>query len=47
MQKKNILIVDDEWNMRNLLKHFLQKENWMIDEASVYIPLERYKHFKL
>ncbi len=34
MQKKNILIVDDEWNMRNLLKHFLQKENWMIDEAS-------------
>lgn len=34
MQKVNILIVDDEWNMRNLLKHFLHKENWNIEEAS-------------
>ncbi|MRH44466.1 response regulator [Aquibacillus halophilus] len=28
-----ILIVDDEWNMRNLLKIYLSKENFQLDEA--------------
>ncbi|MFZ3576697.1 response regulator transcription factor [Virgibacillus sp. DJP39] len=30
---KSILIVDDEWNMRNLVKIYLSKENFSIDEA--------------
>ncbi|WP_134703397.1 response regulator transcription factor [Ammoniphilus sp. YIM 78166] len=29
----SILIVDDEWNMRNLIKAYLQSENWKISEA--------------
>lgn len=29
-----ILVVDDEWNMRNLLKIYLSSENYQIDEAT-------------
>ncbi|MFD2760412.1 response regulator transcription factor [Lentibacillus juripiscarius] len=28
-----ILVVDDEWNMRNLIKIYLSKENFQVDEA--------------
>lgn len=31
---KKILVVDDEWNMRNLIKIYLSKVNVLIDEAS-------------
>ncbi|ASK61337.1 DNA-binding response regulator [Virgibacillus phasianinus] len=31
--KSRILVVDDEWNMRNLIKIYLTKENAQIDEA--------------
>lgn len=31
--KSRILIVDDEWNMRNLVKIYLSKENHHIEEA--------------
>lgn len=29
-----ILVVDDEWNMRNLMKMYLQNQGWLISEAS-------------
>lgn len=29
-----ILVVDDEWNMRNLMKMYLQRQGWLISEAS-------------
>lgn len=29
----NVLVVDDEWNMRNLIKIYLKKENFVISEA--------------
>ncbi|MFA7746156.1 response regulator transcription factor [Salinicoccus roseus] len=31
--KSKILVVDDEWNMRNLVKIYLSKENFQVDEA--------------
>lgn len=34
MKKFSILIVDDEWNMRNLIKIFLTKDGFDIKEAS-------------
>lgn len=34
MSKLQILIVDDEWNMRNLLRIYLMKEGFEIKEAS-------------
>lgn len=34
MMKPRILIVDDEWKMRHLLKLYLKKDNYEIDEAS-------------
>ncbi|WP_407270623.1 response regulator transcription factor [Radiobacillus sp. PE A8.2] len=32
--KRKILVVDDEWNMRNLIKIYLSKENFQVDEAT-------------
>lgn len=32
-KKINILVVDDEWNMRNLMKLYLTREGWSITEA--------------
>jgi two-component system response regulator ResD len=29
-----VLVVDDEWNMRNLMKMYLQRQGWLISEAS-------------
>jgi two-component system response regulator ResD len=29
-----ILVVDDEWNMRNLMKMYLERQGWLISEAS-------------
>ncbi|WNS45405.1 response regulator transcription factor [Paenibacillus sp. MMS20-IR301] len=34
MSKVQILIVDDEWNMRNLLRIYLQKEGFAVKEAA-------------
>ncbi|KGE20890.1 response regulator transcription factor [Paenibacillus wynnii] len=34
MSKLQVLIVDDEWNMRNLLRIYLMKEGFRIQEAS-------------
>ncbi|WP_179945169.1 response regulator transcription factor [Paenibacillus durus] len=34
MPKLQVLIVDDEWNMRNLLRIYLMKEGFQIQEAS-------------
>ncbi|URN93613.1 MAG: response regulator transcription factor [Candidatus Pristimantibacillus lignocellulolyticus] len=34
MAKINVLVVDDEWNMRNLLRIYLMKEGFEIKEAS-------------
>ncbi|QWU15404.1 DNA-binding response regulator, OmpR family, contains REC and winged-helix (wHTH) domain [Paenibacillus sophorae] len=34
MSKLQVLIVDDEWNMRNLLRIYLMKEGFQIKEAS-------------
>ncbi|WP_025697933.1 response regulator transcription factor [Paenibacillus durus] len=34
MPKLQVLIVDDEWNMRNLLRIYLMKEGFQIKEAS-------------
>lgn len=34
MSKLKVLIVDDEWNMRNLLRIYLMKEGFEIKEAS-------------
>lgn len=31
--KNKILVVDDEWNMRNLVKIYLSKEHFEVDEA--------------
>ena len=31
--KNKILVVDDEWNMRNLVKIYLSKEHYQVDEA--------------
>ncbi|WP_188456532.1 response regulator transcription factor [Virgibacillus oceani] len=31
--KNKILVVDDEWNMRNLVKIYLSKENFDVEEA--------------
>ncbi|KAB8139145.1 response regulator transcription factor [Gracilibacillus oryzae] len=31
--KKKILVVDDEWNMRNLVKIYLSKKNFQVAEA--------------
>ncbi|WP_200416439.1 response regulator transcription factor [Virgibacillus salexigens] len=31
--KRKILVVDDEWNMRNLIKIYLSKENFQVEEA--------------
>lgn len=31
--KNKILVVDDEWNMRNLVKIYLSKEHFQVDEA--------------
>lgn len=31
--KHKILVVDDEWNMRNLIKIYLEKEGFQVDEA--------------
>ncbi|WP_019414664.1 response regulator transcription factor [Paenisporosarcina sp. TG20] len=31
--KYKILVVDDEWNMRNLIKIYLEKEDFRVDEA--------------
>ncbi|MFD1363200.1 response regulator transcription factor [Lentibacillus salinarum] len=31
--KSKILVVDDEWNMRNLIKIYLSKENFQVEEA--------------
>lgn len=33
MQKFQILIVDDEWNMRNLLRLYLTKNGYDVTEA--------------
>ncbi|WP_329602895.1 response regulator [Terrilactibacillus tamarindi] len=33
MKHLQVLIVDDEWNMRNLLKIYLQKEGFIVKEA--------------
>lgn len=32
--KHKVLVVDDEWNMRNLIKIYLEKEDFQVDEAS-------------
>ncbi|WP_410515262.1 response regulator transcription factor [Paenibacillus sp. BR2-3] len=34
MSKLQVLIVDDEWNMRNLLRIYLMKEGFMVKEAA-------------
>jgi len=34
MDKPRLLIVDDEWNMRNLLRIYLQKEGFAVQEAA-------------
>lgn len=34
MSKLQVLIVDDEWNMRNLLRIYLMKEGFQIQEAA-------------
>src|SRR5699024_2740473 len=31
--KSKILVVDDEWNMRNLIKIYLSKEHFQVEEA--------------
>ena len=31
---KKILVIDDEWNMRNLIKIYLTREKMKIDEDS-------------
>ena len=34
MSKIHVLVVDDEWNMRNLLRLYLVKEGFVVKEAS-------------
>lgn len=34
MQKIHVLVVDDEWNMRNLLRIYLTKSGFQVSEAS-------------
>jgi two-component system, OmpR family, response regulator ResD len=34
MQKIHVLVVDDEWNMRNLLRIYLSKSGFQVTEAS-------------
>ncbi|GAA0135191.1 response regulator transcription factor [Paenibacillus sp. YSY-4.3] len=34
MAKLHVLVVDDEWNMRNLLRIYLQREGFEVKEAS-------------
>jgi two-component system response regulator ResD len=34
MNRTNILVVDDEWNMRNLLRIYLTRSEWNVAEAS-------------
>lgn len=33
-KKVDLLVVDDEWNMRNLIKLYLDKQDWSITEAA-------------
>lgn len=34
MTDKRVLVIDDEWNMRNLLRIYLRKEGYQVTEAS-------------
>lgn len=45
MQKIQVLIIDDEWNMRNLLRIYLMKSGFEVTEAvNGYEALEVVKH---
>ncbi len=33
-KKLKILVVDDKWNMRNLIKMYLNRQDWLVTEAS-------------
>ena len=46
MSKIHVLVVDDEWNMRNLLRLYLVKEGFVVKEASTgYEALSILKRF--